>query len=353
MEQTVEFDTPTPQTRNGHDFDLYPLKGSYPVMYNAGTLTGPGIKLFFEGRLQPDDMQQGFQQYDPEFKGKVSINAFTAYVLGLYYGAFSNGKDKGDIRYSSNLVNDTRTDILQMSYFVNQERRTLAIGNYMQDISPAVKALNRGSSYTKIIVAYVPELKATVGIHLGATAEAGFVKGIAKAYGQEEWKTKLYGMSDIENEIWVFKFNGEFEGPVVFSAKDAKRVPATIPATPKADKVYFQPVIQAGVIRSDNPRYKDTFAHVSALRNEFSDYIASEQAYLKGLLDKKNGTLPVEEMVEAPDGYPDITDFRELSGGVNTNIRPNQARTEDGFDWNSEYAPQTAGTPLDDLAELF
>jgi len=167
-------------------------------------------------------------------------------------------------------------------YFIDGKRHVLATGNYKKDICPALEREGRKSGgYTRVVVAYIAELKEIRAIHLGATAEAGFVKAIAAARGIPEHKASLYGLSDLESEIWVFQFSGEFE-PVVFAPKDAKNMAATVPAKKGNKKIYFQPILQAGVIKSTNPKYKEAFTSVCSMRVEYSEYIHSEQAYLRG-----------------------------------------------------------------------
>lgn len=285
-----EFETPSPQQRSGHDFNADPLKGTAIITYRAGTLEEVASKMYFEGRLTPADMVQGFEYYDKEAQARVKIPAFTAYVLGVYYGSFSNGQEKGDIRYFSNLVANTKTDVMQCSYFMNDQRHTLAIGNYKADIVPALEKEGRKGGFTRVIVAYIPELKEVRAIHLGATAEAGLVKAVAKARGIEEHKASLFGISDLTSEIWVFKYDGESE-PVVFSPKDARNMPATLPASKANKKIYFQPVFLCGVIRESNEKFAETFRAVSAMQAEYSEYNASEQAYLREVWEK-GGAVP-------------------------------------------------------------
>lgn len=324
----MEFETPSPQQRSGHDFNADPLKGTAVITYRAGTLEEVASKMFFEGRLTPADMVQGFEYYDREQEARVKIPAFTAYVLGVYYGSFSNGEGKGDIRYFSNLVQNTKTDILQSSFFVNSERRTLAIGNYKTDIVPALEKEGRKGGFTRVIVAYIPELKEVRAIHLGATAEAGFVKAIAQARGTAEHTASLFGIGELTSEIWVFKYDGESE-PVVFSPKDVRNTPATIPATAKNKKIYFQPKLQCGVIRSTNEKFAETFRAVSAMQTEYSAYIASEQAYLRNIWEKGGnvtyGPQPSQqpERIRQPDDFPtrDVSDY-DNSAPVNLDDLP-------------------------------
>lgn len=308
------YDTPSPQQRSGHDFNADPLKGTREITYRAGTLEEVASKMFFESRLTSEDMVQGFEYYDKEAAARVKLTTFTAYVLGVYYGSFSSGEGKGDVRYHSNLVQNTKTDIMQSSFFVNSERRTLAIGNYKSDIVPALEKEGRKGGFTRVIVAYIPELKEVRAIHLGATAEAGFVKAIAQARGISEHAASLFGLSDLTSEIWAFKYDGESE-PVVFSPKDARNAPATIPATEKSKKIYFQPKLQCGVIRENNEKFAETFRSVSAMQTEYACYIASEQAYFREIWEKGYGPTPTParkpERILNPDDFPtaDLTDY--------------------------------------------
>jgi len=298
----MEFDTPSPQKRNGHDFSANPLNDAVQINYKTGKLEEVSVKMFFDNRLTPDDLTQHFEYYDSDLKEKIPVHGFTAYVVGVYFGSFSNGSQKGDLRYISNLVQDTRTDIIQSSYFINSKRETFAIGNYKTDIAPAFERLvpKRTSTYTKVLVAYVAELKRVCCFHLNATAEAGLVKAIAKARNIEEYKASIFGLSDLETEVWVFKFSGQFE-PVVFSPKDAKKVAATVPADAKAKIMYFQPVFEAGVFRSDNPKHEKEIKFMQSEWEQLTEYIASEQAFFKAQMGIKDAPSTDDEPEEFED----------------------------------------------------
>jgi hypothetical protein len=225
--------------------------------------------------------------------------------------------------------------------------------------------MGRKSTYTKVIVAYIQELNEVRAFHLSAIAEAGFVKAVSAARAQKEWKTSLYGLSDIENEVWVFQHSHEFE-PVTLSDRDAKQVPATIPANEKSQKLFFQPVIKAGVIRSTNEKYQEIFQHVAGLRQDFSEYIASEQDYLRGILEKKmgpNNSPPSyqngqdAERVNNEVNAPEIENHdqgrtipvSEMGGnGINFDRRIS-ARKEDGFDFAGLNEPASQPSTDDDL----
>lgn len=279
----MEFDTPSPQSKSGHDYSKNPLKGVPQFEYKTGKLEAVASKMFFDGRLTPEDQTQRFSFYDSNEKMRRTIDTFTAYVLGVYSGCFSHGSERGDVRYFSNLVANSKTDIMQVSYWAQDRRNTLAMGNYQKDISPVFRDMGRKSAFTKVIVAYIAELKQVVEIHLNATLEAGFLKAIAEAHKIPEHKASLFGLSELTSEVWVFQFGGQFE-PVVFTPKDARNAPPTVPATKDDKVIYFQPIIKGGVIRSDNPNYAERVKSIVAMSQELSEYIASEQTHLKTLL---------------------------------------------------------------------
>lgn len=294
----MQFDEPSPQNRSGHDFSTNPLRDALEINYKAGKMDSASVKMFFAGKMDQEFLSQGFWYYDREAKQKVPLPKFTAYVIGVYFGSFSNGKEKGDINYTSNLVVDTRHDVIQSSYFINRERHTFAIGNYSLDIAPRFKELGRGSSYQKVLVAYVPELKQVCKFFLNATAEAGLVKTIARARRVEEWKSSLYGLSDLETEVWVFEFGGEFE-PVVFTPNDAKRMPATVPATKDSPAMYFQPIFNGGVLRADNAAQAEKVTFVQSQWREVVDYLASEQDYFKGVIGEVSKPATAQDEADA------------------------------------------------------
>jgi len=305
-----EFEQPTNVESTRHDFSKNPLAGKQPIQYASGKLEQVSAKMYFDGKIPHDELLCGFKYYNPETKTKTLLSEFTAFVIGVYYGSFSNGKERGDINYQSNLVADTRTDILHSFYFMrsgdNYEIKTLALGNYKADIAPAIEAEGRGSSYTKVLVAYIKELGEIRAIHLNSTAEAGFVKAIAKSQDIAEHKASLYRIGELASEIWVFKFSGQFE-PVIFSTKEAKSVGATVPAQPGAKALFFQPVLQAGVIRQTSEKWRETYNEIAQMQLEFSDYIQSEQNYYFDRL-KKGGKEPVSASQVKPPAQPANTD---------------------------------------------
>lgn len=289
-----DFETPVSTEGLRHDFSKNPIGGKQPITYSAGKLDAVSVKMFFDGKIDKSDLLCGFRMYDPDKKERVTLNQFTAFVVGVYAGSFSNGKDRGDINYQSNIVRDTRTDILHSFYFIkppgteNYEIRTLAIGNYKTDIAPAIQAQGRNSSYTKVIVAYIQELDELRAFHVSSTAEAGFVKAIAKSHGIEEHKASLFRIGELASEIWAFRFSGEFE-PVIFPATGQRNVGLTIPATKEAKAIFFQPVLKAGVIRQTTEGWAEMFENVAEMQEEFANYIESEQGYYRDKLDKKTG----------------------------------------------------------------
>lgn len=287
-----DFEQPIVTENFRHDFSKNPLDKKPTITFSAGKLEQVSAKMYFEGKLPKEELLCGFKWYDPEAKEKKTLDRFTAFVLGVYYGSFSNGKERGEINFQSNLVTDTRQDVLHSFYFLRDgddyKIKTLALGHYATEIKPAIEREGRGSSYTKVIVAYIQELDDIRAIHLGATAEAGFVKAIAQSQGQPEHKASLYRIGELASEIWAFRFEGEFE-PVVFSPKEKKNVGLTMPAEKGAKAIFFQPVIKAGVIRQTSEKWRDMYEKVAALHEEFTDYLESEQTYYRERLTKGTG----------------------------------------------------------------
>ena len=270
------------RTGISHDFKSSPIYGKMPINYNAGTLEKISYGLYLDGRITPDDLTCGFQHY-VKGEGKVALPKFDAYLLAVCYGAFSNGKERGEINYSSNYVLDTRTDIMQSVYFVPKgdgyEMSVLAKGLYKSRIAPALTAQNRKGFYTRVLVCYIPELDEVRAIHLSSVAEAGFLKAIAAALRVPEHKATFFNLSEISTQIWGFRFSGSFE-PVVFTSKEAKNQPLTVPAEKGAAKVFFQPEIQAFVFGPNTPGWESRFEKVAELRDLWFGYLSSEQAFL-------------------------------------------------------------------------
>lgn len=276
--------TPEMPQRTGvsHDFKSSPIYGKMPITYNAGTLEKVSYGLYLDGRITQDDLTCGFQHY-VKGEGKIALPQFDAYLLAVCYGAFSNGKERGEINYSSNYVLDTRTDIMQSVYFMPKgdgyEMKTIAKGFYKSHIAPALTAENRKGFYTRVLICYIPQLDEVRAIHLSSVAEAGFLKAIAVAQRVPEYKATFFNLSEISTQIWGFRFSGKFE-PVVFTPRESRNLPPTVPAEKGAIKAFFQPEIQAFVFGPNTPGWEDRFEKASELRDLWFGYLSSEQAYL-------------------------------------------------------------------------
>lgn len=282
--QELPTDVPqAPPSRASHDFKSSPIYGKMPITYKAGMLVGPAYRMYLDGRLRSDEIDASFNHY-VKGEGKQKLETFDAYLLAVCYGAFSNGKERGEINYSTNYVLDTRADIMRCSYFMptasgdGYEIRTLASGLYKTHIAPALRGENRTNFYTRALIAYIPQLDEVRAIHLSKVAEAGFLRAIAQAQRVPEHKASFFGLSDLENQIWAFRFEGKFE-PVVFAPEGAKNTAPTLPADPKSQKVFFQPVIKAAVFGPNTRAWEKTFEKVAELRDLWFGYLSSEQAY--------------------------------------------------------------------------
>jgi hypothetical protein len=295
------------RTGVSHDFKSSPIYGKMPITYNAGTLPKSSYGLYLDGRITQDDLTCGFQHY-VKGEGKVALPKFDAYLLAVCYGAFSNGKERGEINYSSNYVLDTRTDIMQSMYFMPKdggyEMVVLAKGNYKSRIAPALLAQNRKGFYTRVLVCYIPELDEVRAIHLSSVAEAGFLKAIAAALRVPEHKATFFNLSELSTQIWGFRFSGSFE-PVVFTSKEAKNQPLTVTAERGAAKAFFQPEIQAFVFGPDTPGWESRFEKVAELRDLWFGYLSSEQSFLSqgGRLGDQNAQ-PSAPNQAPPSGPP-------------------------------------------------
>lgn len=302
---------------SGHNFDANPLKNALEVDWKSGKLEGTGLKMWRDGRTTPADMAYGFSYYDREQRQRSPFNErFTAYILGMYFGVHSAGAEKGDLVYRSNLVTDTRTDILEVATFVNGERRVECYGGYRDTIKPHMEEIGRGvpSPYTKYLVAYIPERKEVCIFKLSVTLEAALIKARAKAYEMPEHKASLFGMNDLSTECWVFIFEGGVE-PVVLSGKYDKNVGRTVPAPEESKTILFQPVFRAGAISSQNKEYADRVARLGEMSKEVSDYILSEQNYLLAKYTNKQAQPAAPSNVvhvDHPSPFPDrIAEFAD------------------------------------------
>lgn len=327
-----------------HDFKSSPIYGKMPITYNAGTLEKVSFSLYRQGRLEEGDLTCGFVHYEKSEGRKVKLPSFDAYLLAVCYGAFSNGKERGEINYSSNYVLDTRTDIMQCVYFAPKgdgfEIKTVAKGNYKLDIVPALTDLGRKNFYTKVLVCYIPQLQEVRAIHLSKVSEAGFLAAIAEKQGIPEYKASFFGLSDLSTQVWGFRFSGKFSEPVVFSPNEAKNVPPTVPAKEDAPKVYFQPKIQAFVFGPNTPGWESRFEKIAELRDLWFGYLSSEQTFLAQKQEQK-------QAVTAP---PLPTGYDPNNPASPDPFAPRVPRENPPVVNSDEYFPVTFGPQADDVS---
>ena len=327
MSTTQDFDKPLPQSRSGHDFAASPLRTAKQIDYYAARLDGPGLSAFRAGRIANDDITRGFAYWDKEARERKFIPKMTMWVIDVLFGSFSNGKNASDIRYSSNLVSDTRTDIMQSSYFIQSDRRTLAIGNYRNDIVPALKAEGRNGGFTTVIIAHVPEMGGTCAIHLSAIAEAAFCKAVAEARGVKERAGSLMGLCEFDTQTWVFEFAGEFEMVTLPNDRNSN-TPRTIPDTGSAPAIFSQPKTAARVALTTNPKLGERSQKIQDKAKELREYLRSEQDYLRGIVEKNsafNGNAQQEHTAPAPN-------VTYSNAQVNTNVRANNEPRDPMFE---------------------
>lgn len=230
----------------------------------------PGkIPQQFAKQFNPlSDEKIGFSYWDKEAAQKMKLENWTGWFLGLFSqvgGTVQQGSTW--VNYNTNLVADTRTDIMSLRA---QGGTELVRGTYQE-----VKAwLNNnpeltGVKYQKIMVLYIDELQCVCAFHLSQKFEAGLRAAVAVASNTIPSKINLFNLGVLTSETWGFKFSNEFK-PVDREGEDYAG----------KGELSFSPVLTAGVIKI-NGAHADKFNMLSDLTSLTTLYVEGAQAHFQ------------------------------------------------------------------------
>ena len=244
----------------------------------------------FAKAATPDQVNAGFSFYDKEAKQSVKVENFTACVVAVLSGVSGTVKD-GDYynRYYSNLIFDTRTDLLSVRMFGID--KVQFSGKY----ADFKNALPQGVGYTLFFVAYIPELKEVVAIELTTGLQSAIVRAIAEQTGAQQSKIKLFNLNDLSTKFWCFRFSGEFE------KRDNKGNDWS-----GTGEMYFMPKIQVLTLTTQKAAQQVEF--LSGIADEVRDYVSTIQGKLRGATTQQEPTMhedhafPTDEPPQQQDG---------------------------------------------------
>lgn len=219
-----------------------------------------------------EDAKVGFLYYDKELKRDIKLDSVTLFVLGVYSQVSGAVKitEKEYRNYQTNLVVDTRQDIMVLKEAFVKNAETLKKGLYreVKSFVDADKKRFDGVGYRMVFVAYVRELDKVVHLECSQRLQYAFKKSIAAATKERTDKVNLFGLSSLSTEIWAFKFSGEYslvdESDNEYSGKG---------------NLYCAPVLSCGVIKPVTKNYEVLFPYLSSVQDQMRDYITAQQAY--------------------------------------------------------------------------
>lgn len=276
---------------------------SYPWAHRVNYKSGK-TPAGFATKAMPEDVKAGFSYFDNEAKQNVTFGTFNAVVVASLAGVAGVSKD-GDkyYNYYSNLVDDTRTDLLEVR--MQGIAQPIASGLYSQ----IKQALPMGVGYTQVLICYVPEHKMFVALNLTVGLQHHLKAAIASATSTPVSKVNLFGLCELTSQYWGFRFTGGFQ-------KVDKEGKAWT-----AGEMYFMPECSAFIIRR-KPETEQHFSVLDAGSKACQEYVSGEQIRIAGakpLEQMKGETAPTR----TPEYFPaEEPAFVEVEAPISTDDLP-------------------------------
>lgn len=257
MDNFFEQPTPTDAPKGG---------ASYPwvrfIEYKSGKTPAA-----FAADATPDQVKAGFSYYDKETQQTVHLEKFTGTIIAMLSGVQGTVPDGTRyINYHSNLVSDTRTQIIDVRMGYGESSVLIASGIY-QDFK---KDLPKDVGYSKYAILYDHATGECVAMRLTAGLEQSLREAIAAETKQAPSRVNLFDLFQVTGRFWAFHFGGKF----------SKRTKEGELWTGQGD-MFFYPELKAGITTSEKfPALADLEAAVPA-------YLEAAQA---AKAKKKHGT---------------------------------------------------------------
>lgn len=223
----------------------------------------------FAADATPDKVNAGFSYYDKDTQQTVHFEKLTATIVAVLSGVQGTIPDGSRyINYHSNLVQDTRTQTIDVRMGYGESSVLVASGiyqNFKQD-------LPQGVGYAKYAILYDHTYGQCVAMRLTSGLETALKEAIASETKQNAARVNLFDLFQVKGRFWAFHFGGSFtkrtkEGELWTGAGD----------------MFFYPELRAGITTAEK------FPVLAELENAVPEYIESYQAK-KG--QKSNG-LPI------------------------------------------------------------
>lgn len=234
---------------------------SIEVGYKSGK-----IPEAFADSATPEKVKAGFSYYDKSDKKTVPIGTLDAIIVQIAFGASGTVQD-GDkyVNYTSNLVLDTRSQVLEVFTFVKSgdawKKYVVATGFYA-DIK---SGLPKGVGFSKHLICLIPQTNELICINLSAQLEAALKDAIAESLAMSVQKISIFDIAKRADKFWAFSFDGKFNR----RTKDGF-------AWNGKGEMYYAPSLSAGVVSDER------FPALNDVRGQIEAYIdAAESAVWK------------------------------------------------------------------------
>jgi len=227
------------------------------------------------------DEKIGFLYYDKDLKRNVKMDKVTLFTVGVYSQIAGAVKitEKEYRNYQTNLVEDTRQDIMVLREAFVQNSEILCKGVYrtVKNFVDENPKQFQGVGYRMVMVAYCRELDKIVHLECSQRLQYALKKSIANATKERVDKVSLLGLTSISSEIWGFVFAGDYS---LVNEKDE-------PYTDRGD-LYCAPILSCGVIKATTKNFEEIFSYVSSVQDQMGEYISGQQSYYNS--DASNAT---------------------------------------------------------------
>jgi hypothetical protein len=236
---------------------------SYPWTKRVDYRSGK-VAQAFAAQAMPENVKAGFSYYDSEAKSSISLEAFQAIVVASLSGIAGVTKE-GDryYNYYSNLVKDTRTDVLAVR--MQGVDKVIGTGLY----SELKETLPSGVGYTQVLICYVKEYDQIMALNLTVGLQNHLKNAIAVATSTQASKVNLFGLCDLITQFWGFSFTGKF----VKTDKEGKPWSGT-------GDMYFMPECNAFVVNKAGN--EDAFVMLNEGSAACFEYVQREQDKIYG-----------------------------------------------------------------------
>lgn len=224
----------------------------------------------------PEKAKAGINYYDKEAKERIQIKQeLTCCIVAVLSGVSGTVKDSSDkyFNYSSNLIRDTRSDVLNV--WMAGVPKPVISGIYNE----FKKDLPQGVGYTRFLICYVPELDQLVSFELTVGLGMAVEAAIAAACGKKVKEISLFNLCDL-TQFWVVKFANDFD----------KMTKDGAPWEGKGE-MYFIPKTRAFVV-TPTGKNPELYEKLEGFAKEIEEYLVAKQIRIKSFGDE---TAPENE----------------------------------------------------------